>query len=218
MHPSRPLKARWPRLTEPGPALLEAQGFAEEWYREDGSIVGGDELASYFVRVLEAYPELRFERLALFLGAGSVVLHYRSVRGLLAAEAMGLGRDRRVTTATAITTSCHSAIQTHKRKDEMNTYAIRRHNAWQSPEEVEQVAKRSMQVADDDFPADIRWIRSYVIAEEDGTLGSICIYQASDPDAIRKHAQRVGMPADEILDVADLVVIRPDPARERTAS
>jgi hypothetical protein len=100
----------------------------------------------------------------------------------------------------------------------MNTYAIRRNNAWHSPEELEQVALRSKQVADDDFPADIRWIRSYVIAEEDGTLGTICVYQATDPDAIRKHAHRVGMPTDLILDVADTVVIRPDPAEQTAAS
>ena len=96
----------------------------------------------------------------------------------------------------------------------MNTYAIRRKHAWRSPEEVQAVAERSSKVADSDFPTEIRWIRSYVIAEEDGSLGSICIYQASDDDAIRRHAQRVGMPADEILDIADTVVIRPDPAKE----
>lgn len=96
----------------------------------------------------------------------------------------------------------------------MNTYAIRRLNAWSSAEEVKQVGARSKAVADADFPEEIRWIRSYVIAEKDGTLGSICIYQATDPEAIRKHAERVGMPADEILDVADLVVIRPDPVAE----
>ena len=96
----------------------------------------------------------------------------------------------------------------------MNTYAIRRKHAWQSPEEVEEVAARSTEIADNDFPTDIRWIRSYVIAEEDGSLGSICIYQASGAEAVRKHAHRVGMPADEILDLADLVVIRPDPAKE----
>ena len=99
----------------------------------------------------------------------------------------------------------------------MNTYAIRRKHAWKSPEEVEQVAARSKQVADDDFPSDIRWIRSYVIAEGDGSLGSICIYQAADREAVRKHAHRVGMPADEILDVADMVVIRPDPERAAAA-
>jgi hypothetical protein len=96
----------------------------------------------------------------------------------------------------------------------MNTYAIRRKHAWQSGEELEQVAARSKQVADDDFPSDIRWIRSYVIAETDGTLGSVCIYQASSPEAVRQHAHRVGMPADEILDVVDMVVIRPDPVAE----
>jgi Protein of unknown function (DUF4242) len=100
----------------------------------------------------------------------------------------------------------------------MNLYAIRRQQAWRSPEEVEQVAARSKEVADGDFPDDIRWIRSYVIAEDDGSLGSVCIYQATDDDAIRRHAHRVGMPADVILDVADLVVIRPDPAKERAAS
>ena len=86
--------------------------------------------------------------------------------------------------------------------------SIRRKNAWASPAELEQVAARSKQVADDEFPTDIRWIRSYVIAEEDGTLGSVCIYQGTSPEAIRKHAHRVGMPADEIWKVADTVVIR----------
>ena len=98
----------------------------------------------------------------------------------------------------------------------MDTYAIRRKNAWQSPEEIP--ADRSKQVADDEFPSDIRWIRSYVIAEEDGTLGSLCIYQATSPEAIRKHAHRVGMPADEILNVADTVIIRPDPMAQNAAA
>ena len=97
---------------------------------------------------------------------------------------------------------------------EMRTYAIRRKKAWASPAEVEQVAARSKQVADEEFPTDVRWIRSYVIAEEDGTLGTVCIYQATSPEAIRDHARRVGMPADQIWRVADTVVIRPDPVAE----
>ena len=101
---------------------------------------------------------------------------------------------------------------------EMQLYAIRRKNAWGSPMEVEQVAARSKQVADDEFSADVRWIRSYVIAEEDGTLGSVCIYQAVSPEAIRKHAHRVGMPADEIWKVAETVVIRPDPVKEEAVA
>ena len=100
----------------------------------------------------------------------------------------------------------------------MNTYAIRREKAWKSPEEVQEIAARSKEVADDEFPADIRWIRSYVIAEEGGSLGSVCIYQASSPEAIEKHARRVGMPADQIMEVADTVVIRPDPAEVAPAA
>src|SRR4051794_13056740 len=99
----------------------------------------------------------------------------------------------------------------------MNTYAIRRKNAWQTPTEVEQVAARSKQIAESEFAADIRWIRSYVLAEADGSLGSVCIYLASDHEAIRKHAHRVRMPADEIWQVADTVVIWPDPYREPSA-
>ena len=45
------------------------------------------------------------------------------------------------------------------------------------------------------MPQDIRWIRSYVVKEEDGKLGTVCIYEASSPEKIREHAQRVGMPA-----------------------
>jgi hypothetical protein len=96
----------------------------------------------------------------------------------------------------------------------MNTYVIRREKAWQSPAELEATAARSKEVAESDFPDDIRWIRSYVIAEEGGTLGTVCIYQATSPEAVREHAGRVDMPADEIFEVADTVVIRPDPAAE----
>jgi len=102
--------------------------------------------------------------------------------------------------------------------EEMDTYAIRRRNAWASPEEVQEIGARSKQVADEEFPTDVRWIRSYVIAEEDGTLGSVYIYQAVSPVAIRRHAQRVGMPADDIWAVADTVIIRPDPVAEQVTS
>jgi len=106
----------------------------------------------------------------------------------------------------------------HTTKDRDEHLRIRRKQAWRSPEEVQAVAERSKQVADDDFPDDIRWIRSYVLAEEDDSLGSICIYQATAPEAVRRHAHRVGMPADEIFDVAELVVIKPDPVEEASAS
>jgi len=93
----------------------------------------------------------------------------------------------------------------------MELFAIRRRNAWKSAEELEEVGGRSKQIGDEEMSDDIRWIRTYVLKDEDGTLGSICIYQATSADALRDHASRVGMPADEITAVADTVVVRPDP-------
>jgi len=58
---------------------------------------------------------------------------------------------------------------------------------------------------------DIRWIRSYVLAEDGGNVGTVCVYQATTPEAIREHASRAGLPADEIIQVADTVLVRPDP-------
>jgi uncharacterized protein DUF4242 len=99
----------------------------------------------------------------------------------------------------------------------VKTYVIRREKAWQSADELEATAARSKEVAESDFPDDISWIRSYVIAEPGGTLGTVCIYQASSTEAVREHATRVDMPADEILEVADTVVIRPDPEPQPSA-
>jgi sporulation protein YlmC with PRC-barrel domain len=100
----------------------------------------------------------------------------------------------------------------------MNTYAIRRERAWESPADLEKTAERSKEVADSDFPDDIAWIRSYVIKEEGGTLGTICIYQATDIEAVKEHAKRVDMPADEVLEIADTVIVRPDPEPQAAAS
>jgi thiamine biosynthesis protein ThiC len=59
---------------------------------------------------------------------------------------------------------------------------------------------------------DIRWIRSYVLKEPDGRIGTVCIYQASSPQAIREHDLRADLAADdEIIPVADTVIARPDP-------
>jgi hypothetical protein len=94
----------------------------------------------------------------------------------------------------------------------LKTYVIRRRKAWASPKLLERAAARSRKIGDEEMSDRIRWIRSYVVQEENGTLGTVCIYQASGPDAIRDHAARVGMPADEIVEVIDTVVVRPDPA------
>jgi hypothetical protein len=94
----------------------------------------------------------------------------------------------------------------------MNTYVILRRGAWASGEELEQAAGRSKEVGDGEMSDDIRWIRSYVLEEEGGRVGTVCIYQASSPEAIREHASRADLAADEIIPVADTVVVREDPA------
>ena len=93
----------------------------------------------------------------------------------------------------------------------MNLYVILRRGGWRSPEELQEAAARSTHVADDEMPDDIRWVRSYVLEEDGGSVGTVCIYQASSPEAIRKHASRAGLPVDEIIPIADTVVVRPDP-------
>jgi hypothetical protein len=94
----------------------------------------------------------------------------------------------------------------------MDTYVILRRGGWGSPDELGVAAERSKAVGDQEMSDDIRWIRSYVLDEGDGRVGTVCIYEASSPEAIREHAQRADLPADEVIRVADTVIIRPDPA------
>jgi hypothetical protein len=97
----------------------------------------------------------------------------------------------------------------------METYVILRRNGWRTPSDLQEAAARST-AEGDGMPDDIRWIRSYVLSERDGSLGTVCIYEASSPEAIRAHAERAGLPVDEIIGVADTVIVRPDPAPAAT--
>jgi hypothetical protein len=93
----------------------------------------------------------------------------------------------------------------------MRLYAILRRDGWRSGAELEQAAGRSRQVADDEMRDEVRWIRSYVLEEGAGTVGTVCIYEAVSPEAIRKHASVADLPVTEIIPVAETVVVRPDP-------
>jgi hypothetical protein len=84
----------------------------------------------------------------------------------------------------------------------MKTYVILRRGGWHTPGDLQEAAARST-VEGDKMPEDIRWI---------GSVGTVCIYQASSPEAIREHANRADLPVDEIVEVADTVIVRPDPA------
>ena len=92
----------------------------------------------------------------------------------------------------------------------METYLVIRRNVWRTADELQQAARRST-IEGDRMTENVRWIRSYVVAETDGSLGTVCIYQASSPEAIRRHAYAATLPVDEIVAVADAVVLRPDP-------
>ena len=92
----------------------------------------------------------------------------------------------------------------------MQLYVILRRNGWASPEDLQAAAARST-VEGDKQDSGVRWIRSYVIGEDSGELGTVCIYEADGPEAIRAHAGAADLPVDEIIPVADLVLVRPDP-------
>jgi hypothetical protein len=93
----------------------------------------------------------------------------------------------------------------------MELYAIIRREGWLAPGDLQEAAARSTAVGDNEMSDDIRWIRSYVLAEDSGSLGTVCIYEASSADAIREHASRADLPVTEIIPIADTVVVRPDP-------
>jgi hypothetical protein len=92
----------------------------------------------------------------------------------------------------------------------MDLYVIIRRNGWATPQDLEAAAARSS-AEGDKGGSGVRWIRSYVLAEESGEVGTVCIYEAESPEAIRAHAEAADLPVDEIVPVADTVLVRPDP-------
>jgi hypothetical protein len=95
----------------------------------------------------------------------------------------------------------------------METYVILRRGGWRTADDLAAAAERST-AEGERMPDDIAWIRSYVLEELDGTVGTVCVYQASSPEAIRRHATAAELPVDEIAKVADTVVVRPDPVAQ----
>jgi len=93
----------------------------------------------------------------------------------------------------------------------MNLYAIIRREGWATPGDLQEAAARSTTVGDEEMPQDIRWIRSYVLDEGAAGLGTVCIYEASSPEAIRAHAAKADLPVDEIVAVSGRVIVRADP-------
>jgi Protein of unknown function (DUF4242) len=92
----------------------------------------------------------------------------------------------------------------------MQLYVILRRRGWKTADDLRAAAERSTEEGER-MADDVRWIRSYVLEEQDGEVGTVCIYQGTSPEAIRRHAANAGLPADEVIPVADTVLVRPDP-------
>ena len=92
----------------------------------------------------------------------------------------------------------------------MPLYLVPRTRAWLSEEELA-AATDCMPAVNDTMRAEIRWIRSYVVAEEDGSFSGYCVYEASDPEALRRHADALGLPTDAVKPVVATMIFAPDP-------
>ena len=82
----------------------------------------------------------------------------------------------------------------------MPLYVVPRTRAWLTEEEL---------AADMDcLPAivaaavdDVRWIRSYIVEEDDGALSAFCVYEASGPEALTRLGEATRLPTDAIKSV-----------------
>jgi len=82
----------------------------------------------------------------------------------------------------------------------MQTYLVVRRSAWLSEQAQQDADARSAEAAR--MFDDIACVYGFVLEECDRTLGSICIVEASSPEAVRRHAAAADLPVDEIVRVA----------------
>ena len=92
----------------------------------------------------------------------------------------------------------------------MDLYVIVRRNGCVRRPTSRRAAARSTDEGDKP-DSGVRWIRSYVLAEESGELGTVCIYEADEPRGDPRPRRAADLPVDEIIPVADTVIVRPDP-------
>jgi hypothetical protein len=93
-------------------------------------------------------------------------------------------------------------------------FLVPRSRAWLSEEELAAAADCLPAVVDA-MPSDVRWIRSYIVEEEDGTYSGFCLYEASDVEAVRRHSEAVMLPTDAIKPVVTTSIGAPDPGPVR---
>jgi len=93
----------------------------------------------------------------------------------------------------------------------MNGYGVLRRGGWHSYADLAAALERAAHVADEQFPDDLRWLRSYVLNEDRGQAGTFCVYEAISPEAIRRHAAHARLPVDEIVAIAGTLIAGHDP-------
>jgi hypothetical protein len=62
----------------------------------------------------------------------------------------------------------------------MKTYVILRRCGWRTAEDLREAVERAGAVVEQ-IPDDVRWIRSYVLAESDGSVGTVCVTRRRAP-------------------------------------
>ncbi len=90
-------------------------------------------------------------------------------------------------------------------------YLVRRRAFCRDTAELERRFATAQRIAEEDMPRQVSWLHSHVVREVDGALGSVCLYQGFEASALRDHAVRAGLPADEIVPVLGRIVFRKDP-------
>jgi len=77
-------------------------------------------------------------------------------------------------------------------------YLVPRTRAWLSEEELA-AATDCLPAVNDAMNGDVRWIRSYVVAEDDGTFSAFCVYEASGPEPAAVKVLHVDHGADPMV-------------------
>ena len=88
---------------------------------------------------------------------------------------------------------------------------VRRRDGWSCADTRIGAPDGSARYGSIEAPERVRWLRSYVFRDNSGALGAMCVFEATSEEAIRKHAARVNIPADEIIEIMETIVIRPEP-------
>ncbi len=92
----------------------------------------------------------------------------------------------------------------------MDLYLVPRTRVYRSEEELAAAAD-CLPAVNESLRDHVRWIRSYVVSEDDGTFSAYCVYEATSPEYLIEHADRAMLPTDAIKPVVATTIAAPDP-------